>query len=65
MSTIVQKYNEIKYLRIEEKGVGVAFRYAVEQNECEIIGYTDIDLSTELEAFVQMKKHLKRIKIWK
>lgn len=53
---LCKKYNEIKYLRIEEKGVGVAFRYAVEQNECEIIGYTDIDLSTELEAFVQMKK---------
>ena len=53
---LCKKYNEIKYLRIEEKGVGGAFRYAVEQNECEIIGYTDIDLSTELEAFVQMKK---------
>lgn len=55
---LCKKYNEIKYLRIEEKGVGGAFRYAVEQNECEIIGYTDIDLSTELEAFVQMKKSI-------
>lgn len=52
---LCDKYDEVSYLRIEQKGVGVAFKTAVENNKCDIIGYADIDLSTELEAFLKMK----------
>ena len=38
----------VKYIRIEERGVGIAFRTGVEQNDADIVGYMDIDLSTDI-----------------
>lgn len=38
----------VQYVRIEERGVGIAFRTGVEMNEAEIVGYMDIDLSTDI-----------------
>ena len=37
------------YRRIEERGVGIAFRTGVLENEADIVGYMDIDLSTDIE----------------
>lgn len=44
------KYEQISSIRIEERGVGIAFKTAVENNYCDIIGYMDIDMSTDLSA---------------
>ncbi len=46
---LAEQYEEVEYLRIEERGVGIAFRTGVENNQAEIVGYMDIDLSTELK----------------
>lgn len=43
-----REYEAVEYVRIEERGVGIAFRTGVERNEAEIVGYMDIDLSTDL-----------------
>lgn len=43
-----KKYPEVSYVRVGERGVGVAFRKGIELNESEIVGYMDIDLSTDL-----------------
>ncbi len=51
---LCQKYNHVKYIRTIERGVGLAFREGVKQNTCEIIGYMDVDLSTDI-------KHLKEV----
>lgn len=45
---IADSYPQVKYLRIEEKGVGAALRKGVEENKYEIVGYMDIDLSTDI-----------------
>lgn len=45
------KYENVAYHRIEEKGVGVAFRTAVKIVDTDIIGYMDIDLSTDIHCF--------------
>ena len=45
-----EKYEVINYKKIKEKGVGIAFKTAVIDNECEIIGYMDIDMSTDIDA---------------
>lgn len=46
---IVAKTGEtLAYIRCTEKGVGAAFREGVLQNTCDIVGYMDIDLSTDL-----------------
>lgn len=44
-----QKYPEVSYVRVGEKGVGVAFRKGIELNECALVGYMDIDLSTDIK----------------
>lgn len=44
----------VQYLRIAEKGVGAAFRAGVAANECELVGYMDIDLSTDIHHIQQM-----------
>ncbi len=49
-----EKYEEVKYVRIEERGVGIAFRTGINMNEAPIVGYMDIDLSTDLKYFSKM-----------
>lgn len=46
---LARKYPEVTYVRIEERGVGVAFRRGIELNESGLVGYMDIDLSTDLK----------------
>lgn len=41
-------YEEVSYVRVGEKGVGVAFRKGISLNESDIVGYMDIDLSTDI-----------------
>ena len=48
------EYGQVVYERLEERGVGIAFRHGVEKNDAEIVGYMDIDLSTDL-------RHLNRV----
>ena len=44
-----KKYPEVTYVRVGERGVGIAFRKGIELNKCDIVGYMDIDLSTDLK----------------
>lgn len=46
---LAEKYPEVTYVRVGERGVGVAFREGIQQNESDIVGYMDIDLSTDLK----------------
>ena len=43
------KYEAVEYVRIDEKGVGIAFKTGIERTDADIVGYMDIDLSTDLE----------------
>lgn len=45
---LAEKYPEVSYVRVGERGVGVAFRKGIELNESDIVGYMDIDLSTDI-----------------
>lgn len=46
---LAEKYPEVSYVRVGERGVGVAFRKGIELNQSEIVGYMDIDLSTDIK----------------
>ncbi len=46
---LADKYPEVSYVRVGERGVGVAFRKGIALNESDIVGYMDIDLSTDLK----------------
>lgn len=51
-----KKYTNVSYLRLNKKGVGLAFREGVKINDYDIIGYMDIDLSTKLEHLLEVKQ---------
>lgn len=38
----------VRYVKCSGRGVGLAFREGVRANRCDIVGYMDIDLSTDL-----------------
>lgn len=42
------RYQNVRYERIQTRGVGAAFRRGVEVSQGEIVGYMDIDLSTDI-----------------
>lgn len=46
-------YPEVTFVRIEEKGVGIAFKTGVEMSDADIVGYMDIDLSTDLKYLIK------------
>ncbi len=45
---LVRKYAKVRYERINIRGVGAAFRKGVEISSGEVVGYMDIDLSTNI-----------------
>ena len=45
---------KVQYIRIAEKGVGAAFRAGVAANTKDIVGYMDVDLSTDIKHILQM-----------
>lgn len=47
------KYECVKYVRLDERGVGIAFKYGIELTDSDIVGYMDIDLSTDLNSLVE------------
>lgn len=45
---LCRKYPEVNYLRLEEKGVGIAFKSGVSIIDTDIVGYIDIDLAVDI-----------------
>lgn len=43
--------HRIKYIRLNEKGVGLALKTSWNQSNANIIGYMDLDLATDLKHF--------------
>ena len=46
---LCQKYETVRYERINVRGVGAAFRRGVELSHGDVVGYMDIDLSTNIK----------------
>ena len=51
-----EEFENVFYMRIAEKGVGAAFRAGVSLNTADIVGYMDVDLSTDLRTLRIMRK---------
>lgn len=49
-----EKYPFVSYVKIREKGVGAALREGVRSNQADIVGYMDIDLSTDIRHLSDM-----------
>ncbi len=46
---LCQEYKEVEYVRVNRRGVGVAFRKGIEESRSDIVGYMDIDLSANIK----------------
>lgn len=46
---LCEKYGKVRYERIGVRGVGAAFRKGIELSQGEVVGYMDIDLSTNIK----------------
>ena len=51
---LCKRYDRVRYIRISEKGVGAAFRAGVSENTCDIVGYMDVDLATDIRHLSEM-----------
>ena len=45
---IASEKTQLNYIRINKKGVGVAVREGIKNNNCPIVGYMGVDLSTDI-----------------
>jgi glycosyltransferase involved in cell wall biosynthesis len=56
-------YKEVNYLQVPRRGVGLAFREAIKINTCDVIGYMDIDLATDLKHLKEMNEFMQNEEI--
>lgn len=54
VKNLIKKYPQLSYLRLPEKGRGLALKEAWEQSEEDIVAYMDVDLSSPLEYLPQI-----------
>jgi glycosyltransferase involved in cell wall biosynthesis len=59
---LAREFARVSYLRLGEKGVGLAFRqgssWAFDEGESDVIGYMDVDLSTDITHLEAVKELL-------
>lgn len=48
------KYKNVRYKRVEGRGVGLALKKVWSESEMDIVGYTDVDMSTNLNHFSEV-----------
>lgn len=48
-ASLCEEFSKVRYIQLQERGVGVAFRKGVADNTADIVGYMDIDLSTNIK----------------
>ena len=55
---LAAEYEQVKYIRVEEKGVGPALQSSWGQSTADIVGYMDLDLATNLKHFPEALRAL-------
>ena len=48
---LAKSYPQVRYLRLEKRGRGLALRTSWTESQADILSYMDVDLSTDLAAF--------------
>src|SRR5262245_41294749 len=51
---LAEKYADVAYFSIDRRGRGRALRKARMESDADIVAYTDVDLSTDLEALTTL-----------
>lgn len=48
-----QEFPKIKYLKVPDRGVGLALKTSWGQSKADMVGYMDLDLATDLKHFLE------------
>lgn len=51
--SLAGEFDRIKYIRLNERGVGKALKASWQQSQAEVIGYMDLDLATDLKHLME------------
>jgi glycosyltransferase involved in cell wall biosynthesis len=52
---LVEKYQNVSYLKIQQRGVGLALRTSWSQSSADVVGYMDVDLATDLGHLLEVE----------
>lgn len=62
---LIKEYSNLSYIKLPEKGVGLALRTSWSKSKADYVGYMDLDIATDLEALKivtsEMEKNTKII----
>lgn len=57
---LIKKYNNLKYIKLPEKGVGLALRTSWSESKADYVGYMDLDIATDLNALLTVIDELEK-----
>lgn len=49
-----QEYSNVRFLRVPDRGVGLALKTSWSQSQADMVGYMDLDLATDLKHFLDV-----------
>lgn len=49
-----KEFNGVQFLRVPDRGVGLALKTSWSQSNADIVGYMDLDLATDLKHFLEV-----------
>ena len=56
--SLVQKYSEVSYFRMEQRGRGRALKSVWSKSDADVVSYMDVDLSTDLGSLLKAVEHV-------
>lgn len=57
---LIKKYNNLRYIKLPEKGVGLALRTSWTESKADYVGYMDLDIATDLKALLIVVDELEK-----
>jgi glycosyltransferase involved in cell wall biosynthesis len=54
--SLEKQFDQVRYIPVDQKGVGIALKTAWKKSPCDIVGTMDLDLSTELRHLNEVRE---------
>jgi len=57
---LIKEYSNLRYIKLPEKGVGLALRTSWIESKADYVGYMDLDIATDLKALITVVDELEK-----
>lgn len=57
---LIKEYDNLRYIKLLEKGVGLALRTSWTESKADYVGYMDLDIATDLKALIIVVDELEK-----